>query len=125
MYIADEIEQELQGHQPLRRRSTRLPQLFRELLDLIGDAVVLRPVARRHHRSQGGSAETGFVQIGIVGIEFHVMPLRGCRSSLRALLAQGIGPDRLSGNVGLRPGIRFVCGENLGNLLFDRRIPGF
>src|SRR5207237_10167523 len=48
MYIADEIQQELHSHQPLWVRGTGLAQLHCELLDLVDDAAVLRPVARWH-----------------------------------------------------------------------------
>ena len=79
-------------------------------------------MARRHHWPQAGPTETGLAQIGITGIEPHIMPLRSRRSSLRALLAQRIRPDRLSGNISRRPGIGFVGGKDLRNLFLDRRI---
>src|ERR1700739_1280092 len=68
-----------------------------------------------------GLPKQALFKSGLCGARFTKIPLLGRRAPLRALLAQRIGPDRLSGNIGLRPGVGFVGGDNLGDLLFDRR----
>ena len=121
MDVAHQIEQELQVHQPLAFRGVGIPQLLCELVYLVDDAIILRSMARRCQPRQGRSAEACLFQIGIIGIEFHVMPLRRRRSSFLAIFAQCIGPGRLTGDVGLGPIIGFVGREDIGNLLLDWR----
>ena len=122
MDIADKVEQELQGHQPLSRQGSGITQLFGELLDLVDDAVVLQPVAGRRHRRQSGFAKARLRQIGVVSIQLYVMPFRRGKATLRAFFAQSVRPGGLAGDVGLGPGIGLVGGEQLAELSLRRGV---
>ena len=115
--VADKIEDELQGHQPLARQSGGVAQLLGKLLDLVDDTVVLRAAARRRHRRQGRFAKTRLGQVRARRIEFHIMPLRRRRPPLRAFFEQNVRPGGLAANVCLGPGVGLVGREQLGDLL--------
>ena len=99
VHIGDQVQQKLQGREPLARHRVGVLQLLLELLDLVDDAIVARSAARGISRGKRRAPITGGREFGAVRPQPHRMPVGARDAGLLALVAQHIGPGRLAGDV--------------------------
>src|SRR5215468_4004162 len=75
MEVADEVKEELQGHDLLFVVGGRICQLRGELIDLVDDAVGGRAVRGHGSRRQRRMVEAGFVDVRRVDLDVNEVPL--------------------------------------------------
>ena len=111
MHVADKVKHELQRQKPLRRRRCGIPQLRCELVDLVHDAVLGRPLARRMRRGRGEpGARRG--EVGLVDLDVHEVPGRRLPVAEPVL----VRPRGAAGDVGGREVVA-VAGEQAIDLM--------
>ena len=99
MLIANEMQDELQRHDPFFRTGRGSFEFRRELVDLIDNTGLCRSIRRGNAGRQAGMAEARLVQVGRVAFDIDEMP--EARSFPRPVLvpvAVFVGPGGLGGD---------------------------
>ena len=99
--VADEVEQELEGDQPLLRTRARRREFGRELVDLV-DHTVLRGTRARWLIGRGMTEARGVLIRGAVDLGIDEVPAGGLAMPTAAV---DVRPGRLR--------LHFVCGEGV------------
>jgi len=105
VHVADEVQEELESHDPLLRICPGIGKLRHELLDLIDHASFCRTSGSRYvGRRKPGMHEARLIEVGAVDLDVDKMPLPRSEvavglGTVAASVAIPIGPDRSADHV--------------------------
>jgi hypothetical protein len=108
MKVADQVKEELQRDDALFGIGRRAGEFRRELLDLVDDAILSRPIRGDGASRNRPMTKVGSVKIGMADLDIDEMPLTGLRPRpVPICIAEFVGSGWLAGDVvrGQRVGV--------------------